>query len=85
VLNEPALIGRDGRATYKQIRQLLPTAVYADAEVRILLDMMEKFQLSFWLGSSRTELIIPELMTEQEPNWKASFPNPEAGLRFELK
>ncbi|MBN9523412.1 leucine-rich repeat domain-containing protein [bacterium] len=85
VLHAPALSGRDGRATYQQIRGLLPADEYTGPAIRILLDMMEKFQLAFWLNDGRTDLVIPELMTEQEPDWKATFPDPETGLRFELK
>ncbi|HYH69433.1 MAG TPA: COR domain-containing protein, partial [Urbifossiella sp.] len=85
VLNEPTISGRDGHVTYEQIRQLLPATEYTHAEVRILLDMMGKFQLAFWLDDRRADLVIPELMTEQEPDWTTTFPAPDTGLQFELK
>src|SRR5262249_50588242 len=54
VLNEPALKGGDGRVTYQQVRELLPKTDYTNDDVRVLLDLMEKFGLCFWLNGSRT-------------------------------
>jgi len=85
VLNEPALKGHDGRVTRTQIRELLPPDDYSDDDVRVLIDLMEKFQLCFWLDDDREELVIPELMTEQEPDWKKHFPHLQQCLQFELR
>jgi internalin A len=84
VLTEPTLTGADGRVAYQRVRALLPRSEYTDADVGILLNLMVKFQLCFWL-ENRTDLVIPELMTEQEPAWRQTFPDPESGLRFELR
>lgn len=85
VLNEPTLKGGDGLVKRQQIRQLLPTADYSDDDLRVLLDMMEKFELCFRPQESRTELVVPELMTEQECEWKKVFPDLTNCLRFELR
>ena len=85
ILNEPGLEGGDGRVTYPQVRALLSSSEYTPDDVRILLDLMERFQLCFWLGTDRTEFVVPELMTERAADWKKSFPDSEQYLRFELK
>src|SRR5258708_3013040 len=46
---------------------------------------MEKFQLSFLLPSDKSTLVGPELMMDQEADWKKFFPDFGEGLRFELK
>ncbi len=85
VLNDPKLKGGDGLVTREQVRALLPREDYGDDDVRVLLEMMEKFELCFAPHGSRTALVVPELMTEQETEWRAIFPEPEQGLGFELK
>ena len=84
ILNEPTLKGRDGLITRAQVRALLPVADYSDDDLRVLLEMMEKFELYFPPNGSRTELVVPELMTEQESAWKAHFPEMAKCLRYEL-
>lgn len=84
VLNEVSLKGGDGQLTRARIRELLPVANYSDDDLRVLLEMMEKFELCFRPQESRTSLVVPELMTEQEAEWKATFPDLAKCLRFEL-
>jgi internalin A len=84
ILNEPRLKGGDGLITRKQVRALLPVADYSDDDLRVLLEMMEKFELCFPPNGSRTELVVPELMTEQEAAWKQYFPEMSKCLRYEL-
>lgn len=84
VLNEPTLKGGDGLITRAQVRKLLPVADYSDDDLRVLLEMMEKFELCFPPNGSRTALVVPELMTEQEAGWKDHFSELAKCLRFEL-
>jgi internalin A len=84
ILNEPKLKGADGLITRAQVRALLPVADYSDDDLRVLLEMMEKFELCFPPNNSRTELVVPELMTEQEAAWKQHFPDMAKCLRYEL-
>jgi len=84
VLNEPTLKGGDGLVTRKQVRALLPVADYSDDDLRVLLEMMEKFELCFPRNRNSTALVMPELMTEQEAGWKEHFPELAKCLRFEL-
>lgn len=85
ILNEPTLHGCDGQVDSAQVRDLLPRADYTDDDVRMLLDLMEKFELCFWPASNRRTMVVPELMMEQEGDWKTTFPDLERCLRFELK
>jgi internalin A len=85
VLNEPKLNGGDGQVLRGTVRALLSRADYSDDDVRVLLEMMEKFELCFPLQGSRDTMVVPELMTEQETEWKPIFPELEKCLRFELK
>lgn len=84
ILNEPKLKGGDGLITRQQVRALLPVADYSDDDLRVLLEMMEKFELCFPPNGSRAELVVPELMTEQESAWKQHFPEMAKCLRYEL-
>jgi internalin A len=84
VLNEPTLKGGDGLITRVQVRNLLPVADYSDDDLRVLVEMMEKFELCFPPNGSRAELVVPELMTEQESAWKQHFPEMAKCLRYEL-
>jgi|APTNR8051073442_1049403.scaffolds.fasta_scaffold03291_2 internalin A len=84
ILNEPRLKGGDGLITREQVRALLPVADYSDDDLRMLLEMMEKFELCFPPNGSRTALVVPELMTEQESPWKKHLPDLAECLRFEL-
>lgn len=84
VLNEPTLKGGDGLITRAQVRKLLPVTEYSDDDLRVLLEMMEKFELCFPPNGSRTAMVVPELMTEQEAGWKEHFQELAKCLRFEL-
>jgi len=84
ILNEPSLKGGDGLITRAKVRKLLSAADYSDDDLRVLLEMMEKFELCFPPNGSRTALVVPELMTEQEAAWKEHFPELAKCLRFEL-
>lgn len=84
VLNEKSLQGKDGRVTLTQMRSLLPVADYDDDDLRVLLELMEKFELSFRLHGDRNTIVVPELMTEREADWKKLLPAPEQCLQFEL-
>lgn len=85
VLNNNSLKGGDGQITRKQVRELLPRYDYDDDDVRVLLELMEKFELCFRPTNARDVLIVPELMTEQEAEWKPLFPELAKCLLFELK
>lgn len=85
VLNEKTLKGADGQFKIPQIRALLPEKDYTDDDVRVLVELMEKFELCFRLQGHRDILVVPELMTEQEADWRSLFPEPEKCLRFQLK
>jgi len=84
LLNEKSLQGRDGRVTLTQMRALLPAADYGDDDLRVLLELMEKFELSFRLPGDRKTVAVPELMTEMEADWKALLPDLKQCLLFEL-
>jgi len=84
VLNEKSLQGGDGRVTFARMRQLLPGKDYTDDDLRVLLELMEKFQLCFPMHGRRDTIVVPELMSEQEAAWKEIFPQLDKCLRFEL-
>lgn len=79
LLNARELEKQSGFLTLKQAITLLPSDRYPQDRVRFLIDLMEKFELSFPMKNG---YLIPELLTKQQPAEAAEF-DPAKCLHFE--
>ena len=81
ILNAESIAEEEGTLRFQNLSKLLDPQDYPRDRYQFLLDLMEKFELSYEYYGSRGEYLVPELLGKEEPEL-AEFDGPDA-LRFE--
>ncbi|HYI93717.1 MAG TPA: COR domain-containing protein [Bryobacteraceae bacterium] len=68
-----AFINSKGVFTPGEAEVLLREKKYTADEVQFLLGLMERFELSFPFGDSKTQILIPQLLEDQQPSITSEF------------
>ncbi len=82
ILNSNQLFQSKGVLDLEQLAEILPDhEKYLEGKHRFIVDIMEKFELCFEFPDVKNRILIPDLLSKQEPDINWDYEN---SLRFEL-
>ena len=73
LLNDPMLLQQNGELRFDDVARILDSVRYPRRMQRFLLNLMQKFELSFAISNYDTHYLIPELLGKQEPKEALNF------------
>jgi internalin A len=79
-----AFVRSKGVFTHAEAETKLTRKNYSAGDMQFLLGLMERFELSFFLGDKQNRVLIPELLDDQQPKDASTF-NPSECLNFGYK